>query len=562
MTSGQKAPGTMRKFYATSQGTILGCAIVLLAAFLSLRVWIHLPIYPDEVAHRVWSSRFFADHFVRMQVFPICAAAFEHPTPLAYVPSAALGSLLSFTGVEWNRPIAIVALVIAGVLVAASRKSGVHPNPLAAVLAAAFFSAIFAGVLPSGYVITRPEHLIVLVIALMVFAVARGANFSAATRHCVILAIIVLLGLALYSHPKSIYLVPAAVIVAWTLSPKGLRYVYIGWLGLLVAGAFALARQFLNCPEAPDLQAFQLRFNINPLTLFTSPVQFISDVAALNFGPRWSRFFSQALIKGEYDIHYLPGMAVTRLDRLANVTTVALVAVNLTAAAAAMAILARTTLHSIRGAGAKEGAPAGAEGSSLIETRWAVTLLLCYVGVMLHLALNTTQNWYDVAFWHLSFALLNAAFWPSVLLTAVPSRLALQLSAWAMVVAALISGGLTAAKFLPPLRGGYAGPGVALNDVRPAERRAMIHKLIDACSIPSQPRHLVVDDLTYSNFQQTFEPLALTYSSYFGEAKALETFRRMGSDGLVVRCSYLVLVPSLKPRSRSEGDLCCVRFDH
>jgi hypothetical protein len=152
---------------------------------------------------------------------------------------------------------------------------------------------------------------------------------------------ILLLGVAIYSHPKALYLAPAVAVAAWSVSPKKYfsRYIYLSWLGLLVASGLGLAKQYVTCPEVPELQAQVLRFNINPLTLFTSPTQFFSDVVAQNSGPRWGRFFSQALIKGEYDIQYLPGVAVTRVDRLANILTASLVLVNLLAAVAAMALL-------------------------------------------------------------------------------------------------------------------------------------------------------------------------------------------------------------------------------
>lgn len=95
-----------------------------------------------------------------------------------------------------------------------------------------------------------------------------------------------------------------------------------------------------------------------------------------------------------------------------------------------------------------------------------------------------------------------------------------------------------------------------------AELRSQILAAAEKCGIELRrhPRHLVVDELTYFSFQQTYQPFFMTELDEHGWSShhpdPTDTLRYFRSDGMIVGCQWIPTV--YKSRATANGKFCCL----
>ena len=313
-------PGRRTRY--TSALAICFTALVGLAA---IYLWRLMPIYPDEIGFRILTARALFDGFDHISLTQLCESTASLPIPWVFYPAALAFSLYSLVeNMVHYRAIALAFITVSFIVLAYSlrilaatqraRGGAIAVDPDTRILL--FCSLLLLctiGVMPAAYAIVRPENIIILTICLVVLSLAIDPSDRGPLRFLVSGAILLLYTMALYVHPKSLYLVPAIALALVRLFLGQSRIAIVGSLAVLAWTLFSGYRmhtlQFLTCPEVESIEQASSMDNIAPLTLFSRPLSFLNQLIDnnLSFEP-WRRFFSQPLFKNSYDVSYLPGV--------------------------------------------------------------------------------------------------------------------------------------------------------------------------------------------------------------------------------------------------------------
>jgi hypothetical protein len=117
--------------------------------------------------------------------------------------------------------------------------------------------------------------------------------------------------------------------------------------------------------------------------------------------------------------------------------------------------------------------------------------------------------------------------------------------------------------FRPMVLKGFAGKGIPIRTFSHQGTKQEISVLRKTCNFPvdEKIKHLIVDDVTYSYFRKTYQPILITWlhvgNEHIDKFKFLDA---IGSAGVITRCGYMP--PNFRTLSRSvrAGDdaLCCI----
>lgn len=529
-----------------------------LTAMLS-HPWMNLPIYPDEINHRFLVSRADIDHWYRIGFLNPCLGNRSLEIPFLYMPAAlVLTSYRLITSLELNRYLGIAfnSLPLALVYMLAITESQGLPERgkhLAAGLAMAtgLLLGVFVGIAPTGMVILRSEHLIVLYLCFTVGLLLRTSapNESIARGTTWFAVAFLLFTLAAYSHPKTIYFSPLLLLLGFACFrrhgiPLGLS---VGVSLIAVAQAVTLGGQHLNCPEYPLANAYFHGFNLDPRELFTDPRAYLAQMYEWNIGGgrNWNTFLSKLNFNASSDNDFLP--AIAELPYRLNLNIQMVWALNLFAGMLALVVLAYRSIKSIR-----SGMVASLTGD--------LGLLLIYIGVFAHLLHNRTQNWYDICFYHLLLLTVGIITCYRLLSSAWRIRIFSLLSPIFLAASAMTFIGAST-EYSQAFKTGWDGnPGSVFNEIATARTENM-NAIRNQC-IGGERGWIAVDDLTYPVLQDLPMVTPLTYIGLALGGDRLATANYLQAEkfkALVTRCSNSAL-DDIAGRKVGANSLCCVRL--
>lgn len=537
---------------------LLWPAAAVVFALLALP-WLDFPVYPDEINHRFLVSRADIDGWRRIGFLNPCLASREIDIPLVYLPAAALLTTYRLiSDLDLNRYLAIalnsLPLALAWAL-ATSRPTGSPPAKGEAVsrivLTSGLFLGAFIGIAPLGLVVLRSEHLIMLFLcfamaALLVRPTSSGRLLSKAAVFSVGY---VLFTAAAYSHPKTLYLTPVLLLLAYACfagNPAALAAAAIV-SALAVWSGVKLGGQFMNCPEQPAANAYLHGFNIDPRLLLFEPHAYFDQLLEWNItGQRsWMDFISGLSFPAVAPIEFLP-----RLHRPAPITNLLVEFAwvgNVTLALLLMLALATVGMRRLV---RKERSP---------EFLPLFGVLLIQIGVFAHLLHNRVQAWYDFSFYNLVLVFTGCI----AALTLAKRSLTFfsyVLSA-VFLFASVASVRLTTTEYANQF--GYDwpdSPNTTFGEYRDA-RQANLRFIENNC-LRQDPGWIAVDDLTYPLLQRHRMVTPITYIALAldGDAAALRRhFHSQNFKALVTRCGnpMLHLVDGTGFMSKP---VCCVRL--
>lgn len=540
------------------KAVLAGMIVIWLAM---MPIYLHLPVYTDEIVWKVLQGRFVVDEMKVMTALaaPSCGDyVFDMPQPL--LPFLALDSMLYFgASPMWIRVTGIVIYSVWMVGCIGLIASVAHFKGLRTWLLLLLLAALTLGVAPFLVILNRPEKMLLLVLTSM-FAIALMASQSAERRYGLWKdALLFTLGIwSLSIHPKALFFVPFGLVCFFAAS-NSRRTAVLASAGFLVVAAWAYeswsAR--LDCPGDAHFAKMLTSRNAVEILKAGEFVTYLKHVWwEFHINPLSFTYLPPIFFKRSYTSNWLPHVdQLTALQITANLVLAISIALILV-------ILGFCLMRYIQMRRWRAFAS--------MEFMLTIMLLLSLVATS---ALQIHKNDYDssLAFPVMILAMMGAI---AALLRADPGlvlrprfRRYSQFAILGVVAGAVTSQMAVAERFAPHAFGDWSRPGYLDGQpfsVSSATTSAVNVDVIEAaraCQIePNEDaQRIVVDDLTYAAFASTSEPYFITYlvGGWSRGIADLNSFLKdKGSDGMIVGCHYMP--PQFRSVARQTGPYCCL----
>jgi len=528
-------------------------AVTLLTCFI-------FPIYPDEIAARFLASRLPYDFPEKITNLPTCVSGFTQPIPITwYLPGLVswmldgnLQSLNTFRTVGFMVAFSWVAELFFYLngRIGSSQQHGnrgpLAPNRQYLNISGWFVSLFSVGVFPIFLILNRDEQLLLpsIIILLFVFLLSDRQESQKSRWSIVGLTVMYFLAvsLAIYGHPKGLFLTPFFLIVGWRLfrlwNSRPIFVASMVLLGLQVAQGYAAWKYSFQCSENPPLNALLKSFSFNPALLIYAPHKFFehSYASISNF----SKYLRQLGFQKHTDANYLPSEPVGPLAKLANIFIWA------NSAAAFFTALVFVPWYYYR--------------KDIRNGRYLTinaTILILLVCVLIEMVFNTPKNWYDAGYIFGSFAVILVFFSGENLsgffLTPAARKLFLYFAG-----VSFLSQSVFIYRYLPAFWDGYAGPGISIVNYHYKYTQTELSEASSACGISRNHSHrLIVDDLTYFYYERSQFPMPITYIFLDNTPSGIKRFiDNSRSSGLITRCSGIP-IPWI-PFAKQIANVCCI----
>lgn len=462
--------------------------LVLGSITVYLAQWLQLPLYPDEVAMRLYAERAFTDGLVQYKLYPQCAADAQ-AIPLTLVPAAYTLGLLDFIpawqGVRLLPMLALGALVIAsGAWIRdLCRRQRMAPWPLA------WLCAAFIGVSGGGLVLSRPEVFVLLQLALIVVTLSRRRPLTRMQTIGLAVAQLLATTLCLATHMVGLLLVPLSVIALLRLLKAQPRTLALCLVALACIVLQALPYWQFSCRADPPLAHAYEAYEGAPLSFSAPKTGLARFIQRVKLYPQHFRY------KQQFNPGYLPPVE-TPATRALNIPIYATALASLFAIFCAAALSTAGVMRSHAGR-LRTGQWRALYASLRDDDR--VVFAGAALTVTALFAFDLSSNFYRVFFLQLVIAILLA-------FAAARLRPSLaRIIGIGMLLLCLASALANSFTLVPPFRQGFEGTGTRLQTDWPAVARD-VATLAPRCGITPASRNLIVDDLTYAALRTTRTP--------------------------------------------------------
>ncbi len=346
----------------------------------------------------------------------------------------------------------------------------------------------------------------------------------------------VAISLCLYSHPKSLFLLPFLIIITWAtfknFDRKYILFFALSYLFLNAYQEFLFYKSAFLCPENIAFENILKSFTIDPLSIFYKPFSFFKDLYySLLYFPK---YINQITFSYLTDIGYLPAIKVNNIQKFTNFI------IGLSIFGVFTCLLINLIKKNI------------GKKTTLIN----FILFVFFACVIISALFSITKNWYDAGYIYvmLSIALI---FFIGENKKILPLNLSLKWFFIFFAILSLFSQGIFISRYLPQFLKGFKGPGVAILNHESNKIRQDIDLLAKDCDINLiSAKNLIVDDFTYFYLTKNKFPISVSYLNFSasGEEKLLRNFlSRANPDGLITRCG-----PNESLTKKNRNGLCCL----
>lgn len=538
--------------WVVSIALIIAFSITLLTAYF-------FPIYSDEIQARFWLSRLPYDYPEKISGAPTCLSTFFQPIPVTmYLPGLIdwavhgrlespsalrqVGFFVAFLWVAW----------LAYYLNSRAKNSLVQGKSqlngdLQGLYIVGFIIAIFSiGVFPIFLIINRGEQLILpsVVLLITIFLVSNhlGSKAYFWIKMGLIVIYFVAISMALYGHPKSLFLIPFFIIVAWPLFSNFNTRLPFAFamilLALHIVEDFFAWKYAFKCSEVPQFEAQLKSFSFDPASLIYDPRYFFDN--AYHSLIRFTKYLHQLGFQQQTDAAYLPSLPLTTSAKFANIL------IKLNFAVEFFILMIALPFQYYR--------------KDVVAGRFVTVnlILLALFGcVMISAIFNLPKNWYDAGYLYALIVIILIFFIGENFSWVFQKSFTRKLYIYIGFVS-LLSQAVFIHRNLPAFMEGFTGPGVSIVKYNSNKAHDDLMLASRACNIdPEHSEKVVVDDYTYYYFSKSKWPMAITYILAGKDDKSVrEFFSKIDSDGLVVSCAaipapYMTFV-------KKEGSVCCI----
>jgi hypothetical protein len=517
-----------------------------------------LPLYTDEVASKAELARTLIEGGRLITLVPQCHESWISKLPLSWLPGALYYHVaFSRVGLFGIRLSAIVmsSLWLGGVSWVIFRRA--RDRAIGTRRVASFLAMHAIGVVPLTLFSARAESTIIsALVAYVAFPILWPieSRRTIAGRAAVTIAFVFVTSIVYLTHPKMLFFTPVVIVsTAYTFTRRRPGWLAVAalFVGLTVAQTYAGAKEFVSCPESPDVERIltEQTLSIRKAGVTGTAVNFVTNVetlvdgTAIDIKPRWLPLNAPGPVPVFESFATRIGRLWLRAFVYGTPIFVALVALRAIRrrAARARALLASTIVI-------------GVIGNLATKISWPFYASGMVIGALA----------------------LAAALAASIVPFSLEARLRLRTRRFVQVgaptahVVAIVSMIAAALAFAPGIIGLARRDGTLYPEMPawvPAygfsKERPTIRAHAERCGIAGDgAKHLVVDDATFFAFDDMHEPLHLIYvtdTTMWGNdrkgARDIVFLSEMEAPGIVTRCAYL---PSLlENEMKRAGDYCC-----
>ena len=551
-------------------------------------VWKIFPIYPDEIALRVWISRLFFDDFQRISPLSICYSSNSVPVPISLMSAAFLSSSLAFFKlIEYNRLLApaFYGLSLLFIYFSLPRANMIISRITIIII---LVLTLTLGVVANTFFIVRPECFLALLFSYCLYfstnIISEKKNNKYLGLHLVF--VYLLYTLSLYAHPKTLFFLPVILIFcAYVFYSTTTLKAILFMLTVIIAtydGYTINSWQYLHCPESQIIQDMTNSFNINLISAARDPFKLISDLADNNFSAKWMHIGDQMSFVESSDIDRLPKISSKTLEiKLVNLSIKFIAIIVFINFIRSMYKHGITIVLSLTRLCSNYKSIMADSFHAVVPILKNSSILFLYMAVFFQMILNKTNNFYDVGFW--AYTCLSLTIFSYFYFYEDYCEIYLKdynhsfnsrnlsnifILSFALIILITVN---TSTNLLQQLvykefLKGYSGPGISIIKTNFNEVNQNTTKALSECNLNKKYSKIIVDDLTYPFVENTYKPMLITYGSYAPGELFYIYSRAIGSAGLLTRCSVIpATFPKLGMKRFNATDdeynsICCIEF--
>ncbi len=501
-----------------------------------------MPIYPDEVAFRMSSSRFIQDSMMVNGLFANCVDNIKSTPSLFYIPAFIISWVnIQFSAVQL-RYFSFI-LIIAFFLIILRKVNNQSNNSLGS-----FFALTgLVGVSGSGLILLRAEILQLFNIFFCIVAFFYLTNKSRTLLSDYLLSIILLITslTSAYAHPQGILFMPLTLFFILKIFEKKIP---IKWLVIILLTfllySLKIHFSFIN---------FSCR-NFIPIENFLSSMtfdfsQFKETPFIIWIAQKIYRFIHPFLYKSSFAINYLPGIIYNSilekiLFNLENFFISIILLVNLS--------IPFLFFKRMIGKNINVFNPRFLNNTNYIAP------LLFLLPIFFLLIYDQAQNFYRQFFLNFLLAIF-AAFY----LRNVKKNIYTKMYTYLVCATICISILINYHYFFGPLKKGIAGPSISLIEYQ-KDSSNDISSLAKLCNIDLKMGNGVVDDFTYEYVKESPSLYPYTYLLVAANVSGLkinQIFDEIKPSFALARCGNFTYGSNPFPYDNQLNGLCCSNFN-
>lgn len=474
-------------------------AISLVLLVVSLFFALKLPIYPDEIAYKIFLERVFINGGYRQSLTPYCLSNFLTKPPLLLLPASIVWSFISDLGISYlsYRILPITALI--GIF------SIIYFDSTREYKSRVVFSFLLITITPAiyGLIILRPE-IFILLFGLLIYIICKLLikkdliNY----RNIYTLLIIFIYSLIIYLHPKVIYLYPL-IFFGLLFSSEKIKNLYIKLFYVIFYNSLIIAiiysavimhkRIFLSCPEVPYIQQIMNIQAINLLEIFKDFDGFIDAFTKTYSHENLLRIASQLSFYKNFDIQYLPKIdVISPFIKFTNIVNIEVLFSSCLAIILALFYYVRKKSQNLKS---------------------IVLIVMLALGYLMPTILSISKNWYDISFFVGAVMIIFSLSIPYII-KLEQDRKIYKIFTFYLIYFLLLIGSVSTLSGIylyinPKLNLGYAGPGISLQVNRDSVGQT-ISRMLQEGQVPKDSS-MIVDDFTYDHLKMGKYVAPITY---------------------------------------------------
>ncbi len=455
----------------------------IIAFLCSISLTLFFPIYPDEIAYKIFLERHFISGGFKESMALFCNEGFLYKVQWPFVPASQFWSAINFLGIGWwsYRVTPLIFLSSMLVLISLYNINNKSKDYLPLFLIPTIGTCMY------GLTLLRAEIIILLgavVLFLLGECLVRSKNFSSIIL-C-ILSLLFCIDIVTFVHPKAIYLVAIPIVAAlltigqWRRS-KSMRMALFGFICInLVIAIYAIQMhqaQYVSCALIPGLQARMSQQAINPLSIFTDPYNFLKSLEAAFSMEKIIQTFERVSYAETFQSNYLPPISdLTAFEIGINYCIKASIIIT-------TLYLVFKIIYLIK-------------NKNINDNKKLYLILSTILALLLPFLLNITKHFYEISFFLASLTIGLALLWPFRFLNS--SKFATYLENilfFSLIIVSLSSTLINTINFSTKFINGYEGPSQSFNENR-VKLKVDVDELFSQAGVASQDS-IIVDDLTY-----------------------------------------------------------------
>jgi hypothetical protein len=524
--------------------------------------WHAMPLYPDEVAYTIDTTRFIFDDSIRYGLYAECPSNakivpwFFYPAALVL---AGIGALPYWKLVRVVPYVSLIVLIVAVFLFDRRLSKSTHSS--------LFITAGFIGVAGSGMVLSRPEAYLIFhgAICLYAYSYIDSGSVSRKMAMSLLMMLYMVSLISFFVHLQGFIFAPLTLMLMYKISKSFNRLaakviVVMATSYISLAAWYGLSNHSFRCPESPRTSEFISLMTL-PGWLKSSSTDGMSTFLRSEYFERFA-YFDRFKFGVKYQIDYLPQINFHELNRewffqYVNNAVVAISGFVLVAFLILCFYLIVSIIMQLRDL-RYQSAPWLSKISSFAISNKVIFLTTCLAHLCL-LFFATQLNFYRIFYINLAMVVLLLVALNQTM-NKVVGRIALTIGISSFMLCGISA--FAVHKYIAPkLESGYSGPSIPLA-TNWAKVNKNVRTLKISCGISDEDSGVIIDDKTYDAMKKHRHLFHITYMGLFSEINGIHVTNLINSidaKAAVARCDYFDTFHI--PSKNRVDDLCCTTFN-